>query len=873
MLIAIQQMNFYLRTGYGDSTKFYGGNKECPYQGVCQGNGAAPAIWLLISSLIILLMKDKNMNMNITSAFSTITLSYVTLMFVDDGDFPTLARYPSESIKSVVKRHQDTVDVWSKGLRVSGGSLKPEKCFWYPIEWKWNNGIAKILPLNSGENKIMAPDPQERILPITCLDTSESREIMGIWQTPTGGMEKQIEMLKHKVQEWMNMLKNDYLPRHVIWRAFWGTIWMSIRYTLPAITISKNQGAGILIPLYKQFLPKIGVSSTLPLPYRYGSIEHYGLGLPQLQNESLISKLNFYLMHNGINTISGHHLQISAEYVQLEIGLSKQFFSLSYKKYGYLASNCWLTSLWSDISMFPSLKLKYKMPGFPIPPRINDGFLMDFIFLLQRYSNEQMISINRQRLYLHVIFLSDITTGNGSYIRNDVFSNETKPRLSSYSWPRVEPTKRDFILWSEALQLISTQSGKLSQSLGAWTSSTHLQYQDYYNPISQEYFINSIHYEGKCNKWKRFITTSERRTRNYPLFKFTKEVTNIPSHLCIGTSYSVNRDHIVMESYANPPKYSIPTKTLKGIVEGWGETWIWQEVDISEEGQWLANAIQGDRALLVCDGSYQPMLSKEIGAAAWIIECSLTKKQARGLVRSTTSTASAYRSELMGLYSSLLLVSAVCTLYKIKDGSINVGCDNEKALELTSETNQRIPCHMKHSDILKSIRIVRSNIPIKMHFQHILGHQDENILYENLTRDAQLNVDCDFLAKQWLQQFYTKQLPPPHLLPHEITSIWLNNKKIVGDVGIPIRSELSRIEMRYFLNSRNILKAVNFDLVDWKSIKEMLINKPQQYQLWLTKHVSGFCGTNNVMHKRKKELTQYAHVANYLVSRKIPDIS
>lgn len=57
--------------------------------------------------------------------------------------------------------------------------------------------------------------------------------------------------------------------------------------------------------------------------------------------------------------------------------------------------------------------------------------------------------------------------------------------------------------------------------------------------------------------------------------------------------------------------------------------------------------------------------------------------------------------------------------------------------------------------------------------------------------------------------------------------------------------------MRKFLHSRNILSAENFDMVDWLSVKKMLINKPQQYQMWLTKHVSGFCGTNSVMQKRK----------------------
>ena len=44
MLHPIHCMEFYLRTGYGES-KDYVGDKENTKQGGCQGNEAAPATW------------------------------------------------------------------------------------------------------------------------------------------------------------------------------------------------------------------------------------------------------------------------------------------------------------------------------------------------------------------------------------------------------------------------------------------------------------------------------------------------------------------------------------------------------------------------------------------------------------------------------------------------------------------------------------------------------------------------------------------------------------------------------------------------------------------------------------------------------------
>jgi hypothetical protein len=54
MLHPIQSMKFYQRTARGDSKTFMGGrDRDNPLQGLCQGNGAAPACWLIICSVLM----------------------------------------------------------------------------------------------------------------------------------------------------------------------------------------------------------------------------------------------------------------------------------------------------------------------------------------------------------------------------------------------------------------------------------------------------------------------------------------------------------------------------------------------------------------------------------------------------------------------------------------------------------------------------------------------------------------------------------------------------------------------------------------------------------------------------------------------------
>ena len=59
MLEAIQDMKYFLRTAYGDSTSFANSKIEVKYQGLCQGNGAAPAGWAVISIAVLRAHKRK----------------------------------------------------------------------------------------------------------------------------------------------------------------------------------------------------------------------------------------------------------------------------------------------------------------------------------------------------------------------------------------------------------------------------------------------------------------------------------------------------------------------------------------------------------------------------------------------------------------------------------------------------------------------------------------------------------------------------------------------------------------------------------------------------------------------------------------------
>ena len=66
------------------------------------------------------------------------------------------------------------------------------------------------------------------------------------------------------------------------------------------------------------------------------------------------------------------------------------------------------------------------------------------------------------------------------------------------------------------------------------------------------------------------------------------------------------------------------------------------------------------------------------------------------------------------------------------------------------------------------------------------------------------------------------------------------------DIGKAVHAEKGRRTMIELLSHKGRMKMTTFDLVDWEAVEKMMDNSPQQFCLWVTKHVSKFCGTKKI---------------------------
>ena len=100
--------------------------------------------------------------------------------------------------------------------------------------------------------------------------------------------------------------------------------------------------------------------------------------------------------------------------------------------------------------------------------------------LMQYFTNNgihgyKLASVNRCRLYLKVVLLSDITTGDGMYIDQSIYDGASNNCLADiYNWPnQCKPGKLDWNEWKRALELtfdVSVNNLRLSESyqLNEW---------------------------------------------------------------------------------------------------------------------------------------------------------------------------------------------------------------------------------------------------------------------------------------------------------------------------------------------------------------------------------------------------------------------
>ena len=191
MLTTIKDLRFYLRTGYGDSKGYVGGKKETSIKtvknlGICQGNSASPAAWTVVSIPMISAHKKKGHGAYFVTPLSKTPCHLAGGLFVDDTDLFHLYMRRVETTAEAQDCLQEAVISWGNLLNATGGALKPAKCSFYLISFRWKADGTWLYEQNElkPEFALAVPMADGSLEEIEHLPVSKAIETLGLMTCP-----------------------------------------------------------------------------------------------------------------------------------------------------------------------------------------------------------------------------------------------------------------------------------------------------------------------------------------------------------------------------------------------------------------------------------------------------------------------------------------------------------------------------------------------------------------------------------------------------------------------------------------------------------------------------------------------------------------
>ena len=863
MLEPIRRLTHRIRTAYGDSTLTYGGDEwDRDPSGICQGNGAGPAIWALVSSPLLKTLRDAGYGAKLHAAIGDTFIHLCGFAFVDDADTIQTGEL-TDTMESVVLEAQAQLKLWEEGIRATGGGIEGSKSDFAVADFRWQSGQWRYAPMDTS-HKLWVPDGKGGREYLTQLPYSTARRTLGVWQAVDGNEKKQTAVMKEKARKWSRNVRTGFLSRDDIVFGIKTSLYPSLTYGLMATALTRAQCHEVFKPIRTHALGPMGYNTHMPAEVVHGPVRYGGMGLKDIYTVQGIEHVKALLDEITSNSPTGHLLRIIHQEHQLESGRSSTLYDTPYDEIADFLTPSWVTSTLEFVSE-AQIRVEGDLPTLH-KWRERDVHLMDAFRETPGHtiSTDDLKAANRCRMYLRAVTQSDIADGEGKGILKSAWEVKHDWCTTSevaYRWPRQErPSRGDIRRWQKVIQAtfgVTDTHPRWAITLGPWTSQANKHLQWWYDKRENHL------YQLLPHGWKRWRKLSRRtRTRAYTLAEDTD--THPPARAMAaivtisgGQGHKVYLEGVEQETTCHMQPNEAEDiglthpVTLLDYLKDTDTSLHWALEDIklpSDEGLHLATQIASNTLELICDGSLKDLFGTSAGFPIGVRQDLAYKVYNR--VPGDDTNQCSYRSELCGILAHILVITAIAKRHGLSGGTVTIGCDNEPALWATFGMH---PPTTGDScfDLIRTIWHHLQQSKVVWKHRHVKGHQDDLQAHEELDHWAKANIEADDLAKAYWRYKYTnhKIRPRPPRMPGEGWRLRIGHRIITQNVDEEIYNHRYKHRMgRYWVGKGRIAEST-MDRVDWNLYEATIRITPWSKIQWTQKHFSGFEATNYMLHK------------------------
>ena len=239
MLVALQTMNFWLRTAFGESSEAFGGTTDNPLYGISQGSGSAPTSYITISTLALETYKQCNFHFTLKSVITGCLLLLAAILFVDDTDQLHLSK-KCQSEEHFMQHIQAAITFWGMLILATGGYIKQLKS---QVDLSLSTFVNGRPKLKTGRElptfQFIIPQKDRNNVPIPTVSAVKGTDSLSVRFDMENKCVHQVDKIKTKGSKWMSRLNSGvHISPHEGWCSYCHQLKPSLSYS--ALTLSAD---------------------------------------------------------------------------------------------------------------------------------------------------------------------------------------------------------------------------------------------------------------------------------------------------------------------------------------------------------------------------------------------------------------------------------------------------------------------------------------------------------------------------------------------------------------------------------------------------------------------------------------------------------